>query len=228
MHRSFRLPLATLAACALLAALIHSGGRATPQSLAPATADGASSIDSAGKNASTALLPTELAQAPEADADNQLFPDSYAQEPPEDQDTQETMEKLFAADPSDRSEAALQLAATQTEKSAQKLALALSKDPAAEVREAAAETLVVFDRLPKQAWDALLAGLEDINPKVQAASADTVQTQLFKSDKYGENSETAERILAALKTSLRSSKLTDETREALQDLMEQFAGTDES
>lgn len=217
MNRGARI-VTVLAAAVVVGAAAYYGAASRPLGVsldaAPSVVDPLSSnVDSAVAEPS----PLEAMQEPL---------DEESQKAVEAEVEAEAIAQLKSLDPSLRAEAAAQLATSQSPRSAKELARALRGDPAAVVREAAAQTLVLFHKPPKPVWEALLAGLEDARPKVQAASMDTLQALLME---YEDNaSPTVRRVRQALKTAMRSPKLSGETKESLQALLDQFEAMDAS
>lgn len=207
-----------LATAVIMGAVTYYGAASRPSNLSPSSS--ASPLPSNAGVVADGILaelpPLETVDEP-IDEDNLKAAEAEIEA--------EAIAQLKSLEPSLRAEAAAQLASSQTPRSAKELAHALRGDPAAEVREAAAQTLMLFHQPPKAVWDALLAGLEDKSSEVQAASMDTLQALLLE---YDDASPAVRRVRQALKTAMQSPKLAGETRESLQTLMDQFEAMDES
>lgn len=143
----------------------------------------------------------------------------------DEQDAREAIDLLHDPDPQKRTEGAEQLAAYQTPQSEVELAQALRGDPEAAVRQAAAQSLVLFEKPTKETWDALLAALEDTNADVQSAAEATVETLLMQ---YDEKSSRVAWVLETIKKSATSPKLSEDTRDSLQNLIEQLQDAEAS
>lgn len=143
----------------------------------------------------------------------------------DEQDAQEAIELLHDPDPGKRVQAAEQLSAYQTAQSQAELVQALRGDAAAAVREAAAQSLVLFEEPAHETWSALLAALEDASPDVQSAAVATLETLLMQ---YDEKPSRVAWVRKAIKDSVTSRKLARDTREAMESMIEQWEDAEAS
>jgi HEAT repeat protein len=119
--------------------------------------------------------------------------------------------------PEKRLEAVEQLGAYPSTEAEDLLTLALVQDGDVRVREMAARTLDTLDEPSTHAIDALLQAIEDNAVEVQQASLLTLERWLTdEADKAR-----PARIVRGLKQAAHSNRLAEETKEYLQDLLEQ-------
>lgn len=124
---------------------------------------------------------------------------------------------LHDPDPAKRSEAAEQLGAYPGAEAEELLTQALAQDGDAGVRKLAAQTLDTLDKPSNRAIDTLLQAIEDDTPEVQQASLLTLERWLNE----GVNDDRNTRIVRGLKNVKDSRGLAKETRDYLQELLEQ-------
>jgi hypothetical protein len=133
----------------------------------------------------------------------------------------DALRELASARPEDRLGAVQQLGAYPNAQAERKLAEVLTRDPAPEVRAAAAQSLALVNGPTGRSIDALLAALRHPEAGVREAALDTLQGY---ASRLAADSAGFKRVLRGLEELARSNALDRNTREELKDWLRDFAG----
>lgn len=129
--------------------------------------------------------------------------------------------QLSSNDPAERIEGADQLGAYPTKEAEAALTQAVTSDPEADVRNAAAQSLGYVEKPSEATIIALLGVLEDPDEDVRLSALSTLEDFLASSE---EGSKRYKKVLAGLKAKATARSVPEETREAIGEVLQDQAG----
>lgn len=197
----------------------ESGEAVNPPTPAPQTAAGAPTP--APVMPALAQSQLQAPVAPTKPPQPKLTPEQMAalEAQQEEQDLREATDLIHSTETDKRVEGAEQLGAFQNPQAEAELVQAVTHDPEATVREAAAQSLASFSPASADTWKALVAAIEDRNPDVQAAAESSVEALLLEFDEIPASLDWVKKSVKKLSS---SKKVSADTREALKGLLEQW------
>jgi HEAT repeat protein len=222
--------LAVVVAVAIGAILHFRGTEPVPaeetQAVAPVTA-APKPAEAPPVQAKPAVAPAQSPIAAAKPQQPKLTPEQQAalEAQQEEQDLRDATELIHSTEVDKRVEGAEQLGGFQNPQAEGELVQALSRDPDATVREAAAQSLASFSPASPDTWKALVAAIEDRHADVQASAESSLEALLLEYDEIPASLGWVQKAVKKLST---SKKVSADTREALKGLVEQWedaAGT---